>query len=35
MKLKTALKEKKFVVTSEVQAPIDDDPEELIKIIKS
>jgi 5,10-methylenetetrahydrofolate reductase len=31
MKLKTALKEKKFVVTSEVQAPIDQEPEELVR----
>jgi 5,10-methylenetetrahydrofolate reductase len=31
MKLKEALKKKKFIVTSEVQAPIDDSPEGLIK----
>jgi len=31
MKLKTALKEKKFVVTSEVQAPVDQEPEELVR----
>jgi 5,10-methylenetetrahydrofolate reductase len=31
MKLKTALKKKKFVVTSEVQAPIDQEPEELVR----
>jgi methylenetetrahydrofolate reductase (NADH) len=31
MKLKTALKRKKFVVTSEVQAPIDQEPEELVR----
>jgi 5,10-methylenetetrahydrofolate reductase len=31
MKLKDALERKKFVVTSEVQAPIDDSPEDLIK----
>jgi 5,10-methylenetetrahydrofolate reductase len=31
MKLKTALKEKKFVVTSEVQAPVDQEPEELVQ----
>ena len=31
MKLKTALKKKKFVVTSEVQAPVDQEPEELVK----
>ncbi|MBW1752000.1 MAG: methylenetetrahydrofolate reductase [Deltaproteobacteria bacterium] len=31
MKLKTALKKKKFVVTSEVQAPIDREPEELVR----
>jgi 5,10-methylenetetrahydrofolate reductase len=31
MKLKDALENKKFIVTSEVQAPIDDSPEDLIK----
>ncbi len=31
MQLKKALDEKKFVVTSEVQPPIDEKPEELIK----
>lgn len=31
MKLKEALEKKKFVVTSEVQAPIDEDPQELIQ----
>jgi len=31
MKLKNALKKKKFVVTSEVQAPIDQEPEELVQ----
>jgi 5,10-methylenetetrahydrofolate reductase len=31
MRLKEALNKRKFVVTSEVQAPIDDSPEELIK----
>ncbi len=31
MKLKIALKQKKFVVTSEVQAPIDQEPEELVQ----
>ena len=31
MKLKTALKKKKFVVTSEVQAPVDQEPEELVR----
>ena len=31
MKLKNALKKKKFVVTSEVQAPIDQEPEELVR----
>jgi len=31
MKLKTALKSKKFVVTSEVQAPVDQEPEELVR----
>ena len=31
MKLKEALEKKKFVVTSEVQMPIDEEPQELIK----
>jgi len=31
MKLKEALKKKKFVVTSEVHAPIDEEPQALIK----
>ena len=31
MKLKDALKNKKFVVTSEVQAPIDQEPEDLVQ----
>jgi len=31
MKLKEALKKRKFIVTSEVQAPIDEEPQELIK----
>ncbi len=31
MKLKEALKKKKFVVTSEVQSPIDQEPEELVE----
>jgi 5,10-methylenetetrahydrofolate reductase len=31
MKLKIALNKKKFVVTSEVQAPIDQEPEELVR----
>jgi 5,10-methylenetetrahydrofolate reductase len=31
MKLKNALKKKKFVVTSEVQAPVDQEPEELVQ----
>jgi 5,10-methylenetetrahydrofolate reductase len=31
MKLKNALKKKKFVVTSEVQAPVDQEPEELVR----
>ena len=35
MKLKEALKKKKFVVTSEVQAPMgDDDPEALVDNLK-
>ena len=31
MKLKEALQKKKFVVTSEVQAPIDQEPEDLVR----
>lgn len=31
MKLRDALEKKKFIVTSEVQAPVDDSPEDLIK----
>ena len=31
MKLKEALKKKKFVVTSEVQSPIDQEPEDLVE----
>ncbi len=31
MKLKESLEKKKFVVTSEVQAPVDEEPQELIK----
>lgn len=34
MKLKTAIKKKKFVVTSEVQAPVDQEPEELVQSLK-
>ena len=34
MKLKDALNKKKFVVTSEVQAPIDQEPEELVRSLK-
>lgn len=34
MKLKEALERKKFVVTSEVQAPLDDDPGELVSSLK-
>jgi methylenetetrahydrofolate reductase (NADPH) len=34
MKLKEALKRKDFVVTSEVQAPVDQDPEQLIESLK-
>ena len=33
MKLKEALKKKKFVVTSEVQSPIDQEPEELVETL--
>jgi len=31
MDLKEALKRKKFIVTSEVQAPIDEEPEEFVQ----
>ena len=31
MKLKDALEKKEFVITSEVQAPIDQEPEDLVK----
>jgi len=31
MKLKESLDKKRFVVTSEIQAPIDEEPEALIK----
>jgi methylenetetrahydrofolate reductase (NADPH) len=34
MKLKEALERKDFVVTSEVQAPVDQDPEQLIESLK-
>jgi 5,10-methylenetetrahydrofolate reductase len=34
MKLKDALKKKKFVVTSEVQSPVDESPEKLIESMK-
>ena len=34
MKLKESLKRKKFVVTTEVQAPISDDPQELVNHLK-
>ncbi|MBW1710226.1 MAG: methylenetetrahydrofolate reductase [Deltaproteobacteria bacterium] len=34
MKLKEALEKKKFVVTSEVQAPLDEEPGELIKSLE-
>jgi 5,10-methylenetetrahydrofolate reductase len=34
MKLKDALKKKKFVVTSEVQAPIDQEPEDLVQTLR-
>lgn len=33
MKLKEALNKKKFVVTSEVQAPIDQEPEDLVETL--
>ena len=35
MKLKDALKKKKFVVTSEVQSPIDREPEDLVRSLSS
>jgi hypothetical protein len=35
MKLKDALKKKKFVVTSEVQSPIDQKPEDLVRSFSS
>ncbi|NNL78730.1 MAG: methylenetetrahydrofolate reductase [Desulfobacterales bacterium] len=35
MKLKDALKKKKFVVTSEVQSPIDREPEDLVRSLAS
>lgn len=35
MKLKDALNKKKFIVTSEVQTPIDEDPQNLIKRLES
>jgi len=35
MKLKDALKKKKFVVTSEVQSPIDQKPEDLVRSLSS
>jgi hypothetical protein len=31
MKLKEALNKKQFVVTSEIQAPIDQEPEDLVQ----
>ena len=34
MKLKDALTKKKFVVTSEVQTPIDEEPEDLVKTLR-
>jgi 5,10-methylenetetrahydrofolate reductase len=34
MKLKEALKKRKFVVTSEIHAPIDEEPQELIKSLE-
>lgn len=34
MKLKEAFERKKFVVTSEVQAPLDEEPEELVRSLK-
>lgn len=35
MKLKEALKRKDFVVTSEIQAPVDQDPEQLVSSLKA
>ncbi|MBW2439527.1 MAG: methylenetetrahydrofolate reductase [Deltaproteobacteria bacterium] len=35
MKLKDALKKKKFVVTSEVQSPIDQEPEDLVRSLSN
>ncbi len=35
MKLKESLKEKRFVVTSEIQPPIDEEPKEIIKKLES
>jgi len=35
MKLKESLKEKRFVVTSEIQPPIDEEPREIIKKLES
>jgi 5,10-methylenetetrahydrofolate reductase len=34
MKLKEALKKKKFIVTSEIQVPIDEDPQNLVKSLE-
>jgi len=34
MKLKEALEKKRFVVTSEIQPPVDEGPEEVIKRTK-
>ena len=34
MKLKDALQKGKFIVTSEVQSPFDDDPEALVNTLK-
>ena len=34
MKLKESLEKKKFVVTSEVQVPIDEEPQALIKLLE-
>jgi methylenetetrahydrofolate reductase (NADPH) len=35
MKLKEALKRKDFVVTSEIQAPVDQDPEQIVKSLQA
>ena len=35
MKLKEALEKKKFVVTSEVQPPLDEEPNKIIKNLES